>query len=224
MKTLVIGPKSYSSWSMRPWHYFKTHGISFEEMNIPFAQKPDAFELSDETKAAIRKVSPTGKIPCLIEDGRALGESAAIMAAQWQDTNIAEPKVIGALAVAMELSSGFGAVRTKLSFCAVDEVDEQVSFDQLAQDLKAEIHRLSTIATSLPELDYKGIIRSMLVPYLMRLNTYKITGLSPQATKTHAAILDDEAVAEWQAFANKEPRTLPILHDYIRGFCQKLGR
>lgn len=224
MKTLVIGPKSYSSWSMRPWHYLTSRGISFEEMNVPFGQKPGVLALDDATKAAIRKVSPTGKVPCLIEDGRALGESAAIMAAQWRDTNIADPKVIGALAVAMELSSGFGAVRTQLPFCAVDAVDEEVSIDKLSHDLKAEIHRLSAIATSLPELDYEDIVKSMLVPYLMRFKTYKISGLSPEATKAHAAILDDEAVAEWQAAAKKEPRTLPILHEYIRGFCRKQGR
>lgn len=222
MKTLVIGPKSYSSWSMRPWHNFKINGIEFKERTIPFEQVPGVLELSSATKDAIRKESPSGKVPFLIEDGRTLAECPAIIASQWQNDTISNPKVIGALAIAMELGSGFGATRTVLSFCANDSVDEDVRMEQLPNDVQHEIHRISTIATSLGDLDHRGIVKSMLVPYLMRFVTYKINLPDRETSKAFSAILDCEAVHEWKTMGAKEPRTLPFLHEYIRDFSKNL--
>ncbi len=59
MPTLVIANKCYSSWSLRPWLLLKQLGIPFDEVLIPLDQ-PD-------TKAAILKHSPAGKVPILIE-------------------------------------------------------------------------------------------------------------------------------------------------------------
>lgn len=222
MKTLVIGPKSYSSWSMRPWHNFKVNGIEFKEKTIPFEQVPGALELNSTTKDAIRKESPSGKIPLLIEGDRTLTECPAIIASQWQNETISNPKVIGALAIALELGSGFGAIRTKLSFCANDSVDEGVRMEQLPKDVQLDIDRISTIAISLGNLDHRGIVKSMLVPYLMRFVTYKINHPDREASKAFAAILDCEAVQEWKTLAAKEPRSLPFLHEYIRDFSKNL--
>ena len=68
--TLVIGNKAYSSWSLRPWLLMKHAGIAFEEVRIPLFQ--------DAYAAKIRKYSPAGKVPVLIDGGVTLWESLAI--------------------------------------------------------------------------------------------------------------------------------------------------
>ncbi|KAF1055099.1 MAG: hypothetical protein GAK41_00448 [Burkholderia gladioli] len=68
---LIIGDKNYSSWSMRPWVLMRHFGIAFDETLIAL-RTPD-------TDQQIRAVSPSGKVPCLIDDvGHAIWDSLAI--------------------------------------------------------------------------------------------------------------------------------------------------
>ena len=69
MPTLYIGNKNYSSWSMRPWVLLRQAGIAFEEVRVRF----DSFEADSEFKRTIGPVSPTGKVPALV-DGDLLDE------------------------------------------------------------------------------------------------------------------------------------------------------
>ncbi len=55
--TLVIGNKNYSSWSLRPWLVLTHFKIPFKEILIPLARP--------ESKAAVLKHSPSGKVPLL---------------------------------------------------------------------------------------------------------------------------------------------------------------
>ncbi len=68
--TLVIGNKNYSSWSLRGWLMAKIAGIEFDEIVVPL-DRP-------ETQAAIRKHSPSGRVPVLLHRGLAVWESLAI--------------------------------------------------------------------------------------------------------------------------------------------------
>lgn len=69
---LLIGNKVYSSWSLRPWLVATHFGIPFEEILIPL-DLPDTAE-------RIRKVSPSGRVPCLVVDeGLAIWETLAII-------------------------------------------------------------------------------------------------------------------------------------------------
>ena len=68
---LVIGDKNYSSWSMRPWLLLAHFGIPFDEIVVELRR--------DDTAARIREYSPTGKVPCLVDDhGLAIWDSLAI--------------------------------------------------------------------------------------------------------------------------------------------------
>lgn len=218
MKTLFIGAKSYSSWSLRPWHNLKVNGIEFEEQLIPFAQAPDRFELDRSTKDTIAKISPSGKIPCLVTGDQTLTESLAIMLSQWGQATLSDPKVIGAIALASELASGFTSVRTDLPYCAVDSVKDSVEIDWLAAATQQEVLRLYDIASCLAERDHKSIVTSMIVPYVLRFETYKLIPPSPTAAKACEAIIDCPFIKEWRTAALKEARTLPLLHEYISGF------
>ena len=69
--TLVIGNKNYSSWSLRAWIAMTSSGITFDEVFIPLAL-PD-------TKERIKRHSPAGKVPVLIDGDAVIFESLAIL-------------------------------------------------------------------------------------------------------------------------------------------------
>ena len=58
-RTLVIGNRNYSSWSLRPWLFMKQNGIAFEEVRIPLYQA--------SSKERLLRYSPSGKVPVLVE-------------------------------------------------------------------------------------------------------------------------------------------------------------
>jgi len=69
--TLVIGNKNYSSWSFRPWIAMKVAGITFDEVVISL-DAPDF-------KSRVSKISGTGKVPALDDNGIHVWESLAIL-------------------------------------------------------------------------------------------------------------------------------------------------
>ena len=69
--TLVIGTKSWSSWSLRPWLLMRQFGIPFREDIIPLR--------SPDTAAAIARLSPSGKVPALIDDDVTVWDSLGII-------------------------------------------------------------------------------------------------------------------------------------------------
>jgi glutathione S-transferase len=71
MYELLIANKNYSSWSLRPWVLMKTLGIPFREKQIPFP--------TGSSYATFRPYSPTGRVPCLIDDGNPIWDSLAIV-------------------------------------------------------------------------------------------------------------------------------------------------
>ena len=71
MYTLHIGNKNYSSWSLRPWVLMRTLAIPFEEKLTPFP--------TGSSWKLFRPFSPSGRVPCLIDDGWAVWDSLAIV-------------------------------------------------------------------------------------------------------------------------------------------------
>jgi glutathione S-transferase len=69
--TLVIGNKNLSSWSLRPWLLMKQVGIEFTEKKI-LLDLPTS-------RAELRSASPSGLVPCLLDDGFEIWDSLAIM-------------------------------------------------------------------------------------------------------------------------------------------------
>ena len=68
---LVIGNKTYSSWSLRPWILMRHHQIPLDEILI----KLD----TADTAADIAKYSPAGRVPILIDGSLTIWDSMAIM-------------------------------------------------------------------------------------------------------------------------------------------------
>ena len=107
--TLVIGDKNLSSWSLRPWLAMKQTGIPFTERLVRL-DRP-------ETKAAIAKVSPSGRVPCLIDGDIAIWDSLSILeylAEKFPEKGLwpadAKARAI-ARSVAAEMHSGFQNLR-----------------------------------------------------------------------------------------------------------------
>lgn len=76
---LYITWKNYSSWSLRAWLLMRALEIPFEEILVP---------MTDEARLpAMAGISPTRKVPCLIDRGMSGGMSAVTI---WETLAIAE--------------------------------------------------------------------------------------------------------------------------------------
>lgn len=74
MLKLYIGNKNYSSWSMRPWVLLKQAGIEFEEVMVRF----DSFEAGSSFKSVVDALTPTGKVPVLVDGDLVVWDTMAI--------------------------------------------------------------------------------------------------------------------------------------------------
>jgi glutathione S-transferase len=52
--------------------------VALKEKNLPFSVRPVALEAKEQKRPAFLALSDSGKIPCLVDEGFALSESAAI--------------------------------------------------------------------------------------------------------------------------------------------------
>jgi len=114
MLKLYIGNKNYSSWSMRPWVLLTQAGIAFEEVMVRF----DAFTPDSQFKTTLKKISPTGKVPVLEDDGLLVWDTLAIAeyvaecfpeCKLWPHDQIDRAR---ARSICAEMHSGFGALRS----------------------------------------------------------------------------------------------------------------
>ncbi len=113
MLKLYIGNKNYSSWSMRPWVLMTQAGIAFEEVMVRF----DGFDAGSRFKAALAGVSPTGKVPVLVDGDLVVWDTLAIaeyLAEQFPELHLwprEADKRARARSVCAEMHSGFAALR-----------------------------------------------------------------------------------------------------------------
>jgi glutathione S-transferase len=137
--TLVIGDKNFSSWSLRPWIAMKHCGIPFAEERVRLRQT--------ESKAAILRVSPSGKVPALKTNGLVVCDSLAILeflAERYPEFQLwpgdADARAI-ARSISAEMHAGFVALRNEMS------MDLLASFPtpQLNEELDRDIRRIVAI-------------------------------------------------------------------------------
>jgi glutathione S-transferase len=112
---LYIGNKNYSSWSMRPWVLMRQFQIPFDEVMVRF----DDFEAEASSfKRRVAEVTPTGRVPVLVDDGFAVWDTLAIAEylaerfpqhALWPRDARQRAR---ARSVCAEMHSGFSALRS----------------------------------------------------------------------------------------------------------------
>jgi glutathione S-transferase len=214
-RTLVIGNKNYSSWSFRPWIAMKAAGIAFDEVVISL----DAADF----KTVVSKISGTGKVPALDDDGVRVWESLAILeylaekfpaAGLWPSDPAARAH---ARAVASEMHAGFVPLRRA---CPMN-MWRPVQRRELASDVVADVRRIDELWSDCrtrfgaggPFLfGGFGAADAMYAPVVSRFHTYGIE-VGAAARAYMASVMALPAWGEWRAAALKEPWVLP--HDEV---------
>ena len=161
MLQLFIGNKNYSSWSMRPWVLLTQAGIAFDEVMLRF----DSFAADSAFRQAIGKISPVGKVPCLVDGdvagGLVVWDTLAIaeyLAEKFLDKKLWPEGVAQrarARSICAEMHSGFTALRGACPMnieASLPEVGALVLRDQ--PGVQADVARIETIFTEL--LDQHG--------------------------------------------------------------------
>lgn len=114
MMQLYIGNKNYSSWSMRPWVLLKQANIAFEEIMLRF----DAFTPESQFKASLKPLSPTGKVPVLVDGDLVVWDTLAIaeyVAEQFPEKHLwpaDKADRARARSICAEMHSGFTGLRS----------------------------------------------------------------------------------------------------------------
>jgi glutathione S-transferase len=206
MLTLYIGNKNYSSWSLRAWFVLRQAGIPFEEKMVWFF----------DGMAALRQISPAGRVPVLVDDGLVVWDSLAISeyaAERFPDKHLwpAERKARArARSVCAEMHSGFGNLRNNMGM-NIEASLPGVGWNLAVQD---DIDRISYIITEL-RAEYAGtgpflfgtftIADAFFAPVASRFKTYavKLPAVVQQWADTiHATA----AMQQWTADALAEQR------------------
>ena len=208
---LYITWKNYSSWSLRAWLLMRALEIPFEEILVP---------MTDEARLpAMAGISPTRKVPCLIDRGMSGGMSAVTI---WETLAIAEyldelfpergvwPEDMASRATARamvaEMHAGFAALRSE---CPMNL--RRPSAPMAASDsCRADVARIGAIFADCLEASggpfLMGAFSAMdafYAPVLTRIQTYML--LDSEAVKSFATALDTlPAWQEWRSAALAE--------------------
>jgi glutathione S-transferase len=202
---LYIANRNYSSWSLRPWVLMKTLGIGFEEVLVPF--------VGGGPQAAFQEFSPTGKVPCLVDDaGRTVWDSLAIVEALAEDHPAVWPTDrtarTWARSASAEMHSGFGALRNGCSMSCGQRVQLTDPPAALTRDW-ARIDALWCQGLDRfggPFLAGEGFtaVDAFYAPVVFRALTYS-PQLSGAASGYLQRMLDLPAMVEWYRAALAEP-------------------
>lgn len=209
---LYIGNRNYSSWSLRPWLVLRWAGIDFEERMIDLDQPGYA----EQRIAAIRAVSPSGRVPALEVDGLGIWDSLAI--AEWAAERApaaqlwpAEPAARAiARAATAEMHSGFSALRTHLPMHLAGRRSEQRWDAATRRDLERVFELWTGLrarhASGGPWLmGARGIVDAFYAPVVTRLRTYSVT-VPPEVARYCETSLADADFRAWEHAAQAEPR------------------
>lgn len=205
---LVIGTKTWSTWSMRPWLVLKATGQPFRETLIELRRE-------NETRSEIARHSPTGFVPVLKDGDLVICDSLAICeyvaekhpeAQLWPQDPAARAL---ARAAACEMHSGFQSLRGE---CPMDLAAE-IRHVELSGATEANIRRIVRLWTDL--LDHFGgpflagerwsIADAFYTPVATRFRTYGVRlsdyGDAGKAGAYAERLLETALFREWEADA-----------------------
>ncbi len=212
MYTLHIANKNYSSWSLRPWVLMKELGIDFNEQLIVFGDKL-AWQ-------AYRKLSPSGKVPCLIDQDTTVWDSLAIteyLAEHHDDVWPKDPKARAwARCAAAEMHSGFQPLR---DICSMN-VGLRIRMNTISESLQKDIDRVDSLWShglqqfGGPFLAGKRFtaVDAFFAPVVYRVRTYGLD-LSDESAAYVERILSLDSMQQWEADALAEPWRDPMHED-----------
>lgn len=209
MLQLYIGNKNYSSWSLRPWVLMRQAGIPFDEVRLRF----DSFEADSQFKRGLQGISPTGKVPVLVDGDQVVWDTLAIaetLAEQYPDKHLWPQDARArahARSVCAEMHAGFTALRGACPMnieAQLPDVGALIWRDKAA--VRADVQRLVEMWGALLE-QHGGpmlygnfsIADAFFAPVCMRLLTYAL----PVPPEIAAYV--------------ERVRALPAMQDWITG-------
>lgn len=204
---LIIGNKNLSSWSLRPWLLMKQMGIAFEEKLV----RLDVPSFSTE----IKKHSPSGMVPCLIDGDQAIWDSLAI--AEYLHERHPEqalwPEGPNARAFARcmvaEMHSGFSTLRTVWPMDMVKEGVELTTPRRVRSDLDRIFSLWSEARTQYGQdgpflFGEFSIADAFYAPVVSRITSYGPVVMSVECKAYIETIWSLPAMAEWREGAHAE--------------------
>ncbi len=138
---IVVGTKTWSTWSLRPWLTLKRTGAPFAETLVQLREV-------ETSTAEILRHSPSGLVPVLKVDGLVIWDSLAIceyLAERFPEAGLwpADPAQRAlARSVTAEMHSGFGDLRRE---CPMDL--GLVTTAELSEGVQANVRRIVGVWT-----------------------------------------------------------------------------
>lgn len=208
---LYVGNRNYSSWSLRGSLLVRQSGLDCEEIVIPLD--------TDEFKARIVAVSPSGRVPVLHVDGIVVWDSLAIAeflherqpaAGLWPRDTAARAL---ARSVSAEMHSSFTALRSQMPM----DIRGQHSVPW-TPELQDDIARIDVLWNACRAAHGRGgeflfgawsAADAMYAPVVSRFRTYGVQ-LSPVGSAYAAAVWEWPALKSLAAEAAIEPWSLDL--------------
>lgn len=210
---LIVGPRLFSTWSLRPWLVLRRAGAVFETREVWYR--------SEAEKAELRRLSPSGFVPLLKVEGETIWDTLAI--SEWAAERYPEAKLwpvdptARALArsATAEMHSGFHALR---DLCGMGP-DHPMAGEARAEapsdlGLDRDLARLVVLWTQMRERFGAGgpwlfgdwsIADAFFTPVAARVRHFQIDlsahGDDGTAAAYVAALLDQPHFREWEAAA-----------------------
>ena len=204
--TLYITWKNYSSWSLRAWLLMRALEIPFEEVLVPMTDAA--------TLPGMAGISPTRKVPCLIDRGMAgvtIWETMAI--AEYLDELFPESGVwpedmasrATARALVSEMHAGFAALRSECPMNLRRPPAPLPESQAVSDGCRADVARVEAIFAECLEasggpflMGRFSAVDAFYAPVLTRLRTYQL--LDTDAVRAFKAALD--SLPAWQAWCD----------------------
>ncbi|MEC7308941.1 glutathione S-transferase family protein [Vibrio sp. BS-M-Sm-2] len=200
---LYIANQNYSTWSLRAWLIFEHYNLNADVIKLKLFT-PDFYD-------TLAKVTPTAKVPTLVDGDVAVWDSLAILeyvndtylnGAAWP-TSVAERAL--ARAISAEMHSGFFNIRNELPMnCRAKR--KLV----LSEGALKDIARIDAIWSEQMEQYPEGwlfgewsIADAMFAPVALRVETYGIK-LSDKARQYQQRVLNSPSIKKWLAEASLE--------------------
>ncbi len=201
---LIFANRNYSSWSLRPWLVLRHFGIPFDE---------EVVQLSGEGwRETIRRKSPSGRVPVLIDGEAVIPETIAIIEylhdkfpakGIWPSARLERAL---ARSVSAEMHGGFATLRNLAPMNLRASHPGKVDADAVSADLRRieQIWGDLTSDSGGPYLFGKFTAAdAMFAPVATRIRTYALP-VSDAAMDYVDAIYALPAFQEWLAAALKE--------------------
>lgn len=205
---LVIGNKTYSSWSLRGWLALRKAGERFEELVLPL----DTPEFAER----IGRYSASRQVPALHLEGAEVWDSLAIgeLMAERHPEAMLLPEDARARAlmrcVVAEMHAGFAALRRELPMnCRVRGRQRTIS-----DAVRSDIDRIGALWRQCMDTKPRAggdwlfghftLADAAFVPVALRFHSYGVE-LDARCQAYLATCLADPDVAAWMADAEREP-------------------